>query len=146
MSEEKLAGLEASLRPILLMLTKVGRFLILHTFFTYCAQLRVLANAIKNSSTILLPQWTAKLEELGLSVQMMPHDVSTRWNSTFDMLDFAIKYHTAIREWRGFLKPAGFAMGFSGVRVGVQNFVPQTNLYPWHRYHGLVPGAKYGIC
>jgi len=27
---------------------------------------------------------------------MMPRDVSTRWNSTFDMLDFAIDYRTAI--------------------------------------------------
>ena len=27
---------------------------------------------------------------------MMPHDVSTCWNSTFDMLDFAIDYRTAI--------------------------------------------------
>jgi hypothetical protein len=27
---------------------------------------------------------------------MMPHDVSTRWNSTFDMLKFAIRYHVAI--------------------------------------------------
>ena len=26
----------------------------------------------------------------------MPHDVSTRWNSTFDMLDFAINYRKAI--------------------------------------------------
>jgi len=26
----------------------------------------------------------------------MPRDVSTRWNSTFDMLDFAISYHEAI--------------------------------------------------
>jgi hypothetical protein len=27
---------------------------------------------------------------------MMPRDVSTRWNSTFDMLNFAIDYRTAI--------------------------------------------------
>jgi len=27
---------------------------------------------------------------------MMPRDVSTRWNSTFDMLNFAIDYHAAI--------------------------------------------------
>jgi hypothetical protein len=27
---------------------------------------------------------------------MMPRDVSTRWNSTFDMLDFAINYRVAI--------------------------------------------------
>jgi len=27
---------------------------------------------------------------------MMPRDVATRWNSTYDMLDFAIKYHAAI--------------------------------------------------
>jgi hypothetical protein len=44
----------------------------------------------------MLPQWLAKLEELGLKVWMMPCDVPTRWNSTFDMLDFAINYRTAI--------------------------------------------------
>ena len=34
---------------------------------------------------------------------MMPRDVSTRWNSTFDMLKFSIEYHRAIdaitAEW-----------------------------------------------
>jgi hypothetical protein len=62
------------------------------------AQLRTLANAIKNSSTIILPQWLAKLEELGLKVRMMPRDVSTHWNSTFDMLDFALDYRVPIDE------------------------------------------------
>ena len=27
---------------------------------------------------------------------MMPRDVQTRWNSTLDMLDFAIEYHDAL--------------------------------------------------
>jgi hypothetical protein len=27
---------------------------------------------------------------------MMPRDVATRWNSTFDMLDFAINYRAAV--------------------------------------------------
>ena len=59
-------------------------------------QLRALANAIKNSSTIILPQWLEMLENLDLRVRMMPRDVSTRWNSTYDMLDFALNYRLAI--------------------------------------------------
>ena len=61
-------------------------------------QIRALANAIKNSSTILLPQWNMKLEDLGLNVRIIPRDVATRWNSTFDMLNFAIDYRLAIDE------------------------------------------------
>ena len=56
---------------------------------------------MKNSSTIILPQWHAKLEELGLGIRMMPHDVSTRWNSTYDMLDFSITYRTALDAMTG---------------------------------------------
>jgi hypothetical protein len=60
------------------------------------SQLRKIAFAIKNSTTIILPQWFAVLQELDFSKQMMPRDVKTRWNSTFDMLDFAVEHITAI--------------------------------------------------
>jgi hypothetical protein len=59
-------------------------------------QLRGISNTMKNSSTIILPQWMDKLKELGLDIRIMPRDVSTRWNSTYDMLDFAVTYRSAL--------------------------------------------------
>ena len=54
--------------------------------------MRKVAFAIKNSTTIVLPQWFTVLQDLELTERMMPRDVTTRWNSTFDMLDFAVKH------------------------------------------------------
>jgi hypothetical protein len=34
--------------------------------------------------------------ELQMAVKNLPRDVTTRWNSTFDMLDFVLKYRVAI--------------------------------------------------
>ena len=58
--------------------------------------MRKTAFAIKNSTTIILPKWFTILAEIGLGSRMMPRDVTTRWNSTFDMLDFAISYCSAL--------------------------------------------------
>jgi hypothetical protein len=58
--------------------------------------LRKLAFAIKNSTTILLPHWFSILRDLKTAENMIPRDVTTRWNSTFDMLDFAVEHITAI--------------------------------------------------
>jgi hypothetical protein len=59
-------------------------------------QLRKTAYAIKNSTTIILPKWYAILKDINLGARIMPRDVTTRWNSTFDMLDFAIEYCGAL--------------------------------------------------
>jgi hypothetical protein len=42
------------------------------------------------------PKWFLILKEVGLKSRMMPRDVSTRWNSTYDMLSFAVKYRVAL--------------------------------------------------
>jgi hypothetical protein len=71
-------------------------------------QLRKIAFSVKNSPTILLPRWRKILEELinaqdpdlpadeKLTDRMIPRDVSTRWNSTYEMVSFAYKYRAAI--------------------------------------------------
>ncbi|KAG2112248.1 uncharacterized protein F5147DRAFT_528837, partial [Suillus discolor] len=72
--------LAANIRPIRLLLVKLQK----------------LATKIVHSTTILLPVWKGILEDLKLAQQIMPRDVSTRWNSTFDMLNFALEYRNAI--------------------------------------------------
>jgi len=68
-------------------------------------KLRNIAFKMKNSTTILLPAWDKMLSTHGLSARIMPRDVPTCWNSTFDMLEFAIHYciaidaMTAVREF-----------------------------------------------
>jgi hypothetical protein len=44
----------------------------------------------------MLPRWHAILKELKLAERIMPRDVSTRWNSTYDMLKFALDYRIAL--------------------------------------------------
>jgi len=36
-----------------------------------------------------------------LHQRMMPRDVTTRWNSTYDMLEFAIEYREALESITG---------------------------------------------
>jgi hypothetical protein len=59
-------------------------------------QLRKLAYKIVNSSTLILPAWKAVLATLKINERLMPRDVTTRWNSTFVMLDFAITHRKAL--------------------------------------------------
>jgi hypothetical protein len=57
-------------------------------------QIRKIAYKVIHSMTILLPDL---LGELKMSIRNIPRDVATRWNSTFDMLDFALEYQKAIK-------------------------------------------------
>src|ERR1700720_3067685 len=57
--------------------------------------------AILHSTTLLLPLWFRTLGMLNLAERKMPRDVSTRWNSTYDMLDFAVGYQSAIDDMTG---------------------------------------------
>ena len=58
-------------------------------------QLRKISFAVKNSTTILLPRWYQTLTAHQLPHRMIPRDVAIR-NSTYDMLDFTVKYRVAI--------------------------------------------------
>jgi hypothetical protein len=40
--------------------------------------------------------WYKCLQELKMREKLMPRDIATRWNSTFDMLEFALEYWKAI--------------------------------------------------
>ncbi|RDB18248.1 hypothetical protein Hypma_000607 [Hypsizygus marmoreus] len=76
MTEDECEELDVAVQPVRVVLVK----------------LRKLAYAIKNSTMLILPQWWSLLDQLKLRPRMMPRDVATRWNSTYDMLVFALDY------------------------------------------------------
>lgn len=73
------------------------------------SQLRKFAYAIKNLTTIILPRWNEVIEQCAagsttqkkLPVHKIPHNVLTRWNSTYDMLKFAFEYSQPINNITG---------------------------------------------
>ncbi|EKM78496.1 hypothetical protein AGABI1DRAFT_60708, partial [Agaricus bisporus var. burnettii JB137-S8] len=61
------------------------------------SKLRKVAYFIKRYPSILRSRWAQIVSEQGLPVRLMPLDVATRWNSTYDMLRFATKYKSALK-------------------------------------------------
>jgi hypothetical protein len=60
------------------------------------SKLRNLAFSIINSSTLSLPAWKRCCKQLKIRSRLIPRDVITRWNSTYDMLVFCLKYKEPI--------------------------------------------------
>jgi hypothetical protein len=58
-----------------------------------------LAFKIVNSTTLLLPAWKDYVAKEGLTERIIPRDVSTRWNSTFDMLTFTLEYRRVVEKF-----------------------------------------------
>ncbi|KIL00686.1 hypothetical protein PAXRUDRAFT_38672, partial [Paxillus rubicundulus Ve08.2h10] len=55
-----------------------------------------LAYKIIHLITIVLPAWKDILCELQMTISLMHCDVATHWNSTFDMLEYALKHRKAM--------------------------------------------------
>ncbi|KIM42536.1 hypothetical protein M413DRAFT_70091, partial [Hebeloma cylindrosporum] len=77
--------LQELIRPVSMLLVKVRKI----SFKTI------------NSTTLLLPAWARCLEELKLEFKLIPRDVTTRWNSTHDMLRFVLEHRKAINSYTG---------------------------------------------
>ncbi|KIM61423.1 hypothetical protein SCLCIDRAFT_122082, partial [Scleroderma citrinum Foug A] len=58
--------------------------------------LRKLAYKIVNSSTIILPAWKEMLINLCKTISLMPQYVATQWNSTLDLLEYALKHQEVV--------------------------------------------------
>ncbi|KAE9391422.1 hypothetical protein BT96DRAFT_764932, partial [Gymnopus androsaceus JB14] len=57
-----------------------------------------LAFAIVHSTTIALPAWYTACSDYDLPARLIPRDVATQWNSTYDMLVVASKYSAVINK------------------------------------------------
>ncbi|KAF9537059.1 hypothetical protein CPC08DRAFT_612058, partial [Agrocybe pediades] len=63
-------------------------------------KIRKLAFKVINSTTLLLPAWKeAVADDDDLEDRLIPRDVTTRWNSTYDMLAFVLEYRGVVEKF-----------------------------------------------
>jgi len=70
----------------------------MHLIRSMVTKLRSLSFAIIRSTTLALPAWKKVCRQLSLKPRLIPRNVVTRWNSTYDMLRFTLKYCEAVDE------------------------------------------------
>ena len=58
-----------------------------------------MAFKVVNSTTLLLPSWKDYVAKEGLRERLIPRDVTTRWNSTYDMLTFTLEYCHVVEKF-----------------------------------------------
>ncbi|KAF5364882.1 hypothetical protein D9757_015275 [Collybiopsis confluens] len=85
---------------------------------------RKIAFKIINSSTLLLPQWRALLPD----ILILPRDVSTRWNSTYDMLNAFQSMRPQVTQFVG-----SNSNGLAEFQVGEEE---------WESINGLTAALK----
>ncbi|RDX40180.1 hypothetical protein OH76DRAFT_1297766, partial [Lentinus brumalis] len=61
-------------------------------------KVRKLAFKVVNSSTILLPAWYDLCCQLKMAERLIPRDVKTRWNSTYDMAFTTVEYQEVYKR------------------------------------------------
>ncbi|KAH9025605.1 hypothetical protein EDB84DRAFT_1252023, partial [Lactarius hengduanensis] len=86
--EDALVGLTSHQREELIENTAVVRATL--------NKVRKLSFAVVHLMTIALPAWCKVCTTHQLPVRVIPRDVTTRWNSTFNMLKMALQYRPAI--------------------------------------------------
>ncbi|KAF9059080.1 hypothetical protein BDP27DRAFT_1166918, partial [Rhodocollybia butyracea] len=60
---------------------------------------RKISFKIINSTTLLLPKWREQVANTPLNDRVLPRDVATRWNSTYDMLAAFLEMKGPISEF-----------------------------------------------
>lgn len=102
LTEDERKDLQHAIRPVKLALVKIKcmrtQIKLECTQADLCPlQLRRLAFKIVRSTTnLLLPAWRRILEERKEPITVLLRDVATRWNSTFDMLDYSLNHREVV--------------------------------------------------
>ena len=95
MSVKDQANVEWNIHPVRMALAKVSTYLTC-LLPTYLSQICKMAFKIINLPTLLLPAWETTCKEAGLATRQIPWDVSTHWNSSFDMVNFVVDYRIPV--------------------------------------------------
>jgi hypothetical protein len=101
LSQAEREVLQDLLRPVRMLLVKVNIVIKILWDAYRVHQIQKLSFKTINSTTLLLPVWARCLEDLDLDLKLIPCDVTTQWNSTYDMLSFVLKYRKAIDNYTG---------------------------------------------